>query len=232
MVDTVALADISKTHNRGCIRRFSALRAVLTADLYRYDGKVDARTFLKHYIFTPGYKYTVQMRICGWLRTKPAMAFGLYPLSKVLLLRSRYKFGFAIPEYMLIGPGLFINRFGGIYMNGDAVIGCNVNLTHGTMLGQANRGPRRGSPVVGNRVFLGAGAKVVGNIHIGHGSSIGSNAVVTKDVPPNGVMGGVPAKLLSTGGSEGYINRQVPKEMMTKCIDAFVGPVPSEFFDK
>ncbi|RYF05818.1 MAG: hexapeptide transferase [Oxalobacteraceae bacterium] len=225
------LSETSMAHSRGCIRRFRALRAVLAADLYRYDGRVNARTFLKHYIFTPGYKYTVRMRVCGWLRTKPVMAFGLYPLSKLLLLRSRYKFGFAIPEYMLIGPGFFINRFGGIYMNGDAVIGCNVNVTHGTMLGQANRGPRRGSPIVGNRVFLGAGAKVVGHIQIGNGSSIGSNAVVTKDVPLDGVVGGVPAKLLSIAGSEGYINRQVPADMMQRCINAFVGPVPKDFWN-
>lgn len=205
------------------------MRAVLAADLYRYDGRVDVQTFLKHYLFTPGYKYTVQMRVCGWLRTKRALAFGLYPLAKFILLRSRYRYGFAIPEYMLIGPGLFINRFGGIYMNGDAVIGCNVNLTHGTMLGQANRGERRGSPTVGDRVFMGAGAKVVGRILVGDDSSIGSNAVVTKDVPPSGVVGGVPAKLLSTAGSQGYINRQVPADMMRQCANAFVGPTPPNF---
>src|SRR3546814_15068748 len=84
------------------------------------------------------------MRSCGYLRTRKFMAFGLYPLAKWWLLRCRYKYGIAIPEYTVIGPGLFINRFGGIYVNGDAVIGANANLTHGAMLGQVNRGERAG----------------------------------------------------------------------------------------
>ncbi|SEN60490.1 serine O-acetyltransferase [Sphingomonas gellani] len=216
---------MSTAHRRGCVKRFRSLRAVLVADLYRYAGRTDMRSFLKHYAFTPGYKYTVIMRTCGYLRTKPAMALGLYPLFKLLLLRARYKYGIAIPEYTVIGPGFFINRFGGIYVNGDVVIGRNVNYTHGAMLGQLNRGPRAGNPVLGDRVLIASGAKIIGRIRIGHDCSIGANAVVTKDVPDTGVVGGVPAKLLSMGGSEGYINRQVPEALMRRCDDAFVGPV-------
>lgn len=163
------------------------------------------------------------MRGCGYLKTRRFHAFGLYPLSKWLLLRCRYKYGIAIPEYTVIGPGLFINRFGGIYVNGDAVIGANANFTHGIMLGQANRGARAGSPVLGDRVFLGAGAKVIGKIRIGDDCAVGANAVVTKDVPDGSVVGGIPAKLLSNEGSTGYINRQVPADLMRRCAGAFPG---------
>ncbi len=218
----------SKPHLRGCIPRLRSLRAVLAADLYRYAGRTGAQAFAKHYLFTPGYKYTVIMRTCGYLKTKPLMAFGLFPIAKCLLLRARYKYGIAIPEYTVIGPGFFINRFGGIYVNGDVVIGCNVNYTHGGMLGQLNRGPRAGNPILGDRVFMASGAKVIGAVMIGNGASIGANAVVTKDVPEDGVVGGVPAKLISTSGSEGYINRQVPDPLMNRCKGAFVGPVPWE----
>lgn len=224
------VGELGKPHRRGCIRRFSGLKAVLAADLYRYGGATGAKDFLRHYLFTPGYRYTVLMRVTGWLALKPAGALGFYPLFKLLLLRARYKFGIAIPEYTLIAPGFFINRFGGVYFNGDAIVGSNANITHGTMLGQANRGKFMGSPILGRRVFLGAGAKVVGRIRVGDDTSVGSNAVVTKDVVDQGVVGGVPAKLLSTAGSEGYVNRQVPEAMMQRCIDAFVGPVPDGFF--
>ena len=210
-------AALGKPHSRGCARTFAQLRLLLQADLYRYEGSISARAFWRHFLFTPGYKYTVLMRSCGYLRTWRFKAFGLYLLSKWLLLRARYKYGIAIPEYTTIGPGLFINRFGGIYINGDAVIGDNANLTHGTMLGQANRGSYAGSPILGNRVFLGAGAKIIGRIHLGDDCAVGANAVVTKDVPEKGVVGGIPAKLISQSGSDGYVNRLVPDELLQRC---------------
>jgi serine O-acetyltransferase len=160
------------------------------------------------------------MRTCGYLSTRPLWGFGLLPLFKFLQLRSRYKFGIAIPEYMVIGPGLFINRFGGIYLNGDAIIGANVNITHGVMLGQANRGPRAGSPILGDRVFLASGAKVVGRVSVGDDVSVGVNAVVTKDVPNNSVVVGIPGKIISQAGSEGYINNQVPEALLRQCLAA------------
>ncbi|KHK93583.1 serine O-acetyltransferase [Novosphingobium malaysiense] len=209
--------QLGKPHRRGCPRSFRHLRLLLQADLYRYSGRIDAKTFWRHFLFTPGYKYTVYMRSCGYLKTKRFQAFGFYLLLKWLLLRCRYKFGIAIPEYTEIGPGLFINRFGGIYINGDTVIGTNANLTHGTMLGQANRGSRAGSPVLGDRVFIGAGAKIIGHIHLGEGCIVGANAVVTKDVPENAVVGGNPAKLISEAGSGGYINRLVPEDLLQRC---------------
>jgi serine O-acetyltransferase len=192
------------------------------SDLSRYSDGLSVRSFFKNFIFTPGFRYTSIMRLCGYLKTKPLFAFGLYPAFKLLLLRYRYKFGIAIPEYTVIGPGLLINRFGGIYIGGDAVIGCNVNVTHGVLLGYTNRGPKAGCPVIGSRTFLGAGAKVIGQIIVGADAAIGANAVVTKDVPARGVVGGIPAKLISENGSVGYINRHVPAWLMAKCADPFM----------
>jgi len=149
------------------------------------------------------------MRLCGYARTGSLRRYLIYPPLKLLLLRYRYKYGIAIPEYTRIGPGLFINRFGNIMVNGDAVIGANCNITHGAMLGQLNRGPRAGSPILGDDVFLAAGCKVIGKIHLGDRCAVGANAVVTKDVPEDGVVGGIPARLISSNGSEGYINRRV-----------------------
>lgn len=182
---------------------------LILSDLYRYAGKVSATAFVKHFLFTPGFKYTSVMRMCGYLKGRNWGRMTLYPPLKLLLLHYRYKYGIAIPEYTQVGPGLFINRFGNIMINGDAVIGANCNITHGAMLGQLNRGPRAGCPILGDDVFLAAGCKVIGKIRLGNRAAVGANAVVTKDVPDDGVVGGIPAKLLSTGGSEGYINRRV-----------------------
>ena len=190
-------------------RRFRETRALIQSDLYRYAGDVRLRSFLRHFLFTPGFKYSTVMRLCGYLKQRRATKWTFYPPLKWLLLRYRYKYGIAIPEYTKIGPGLFINRFGGVMVNGDAVIGANCNNTHGSMLGQLNRGANAGSPVLGDDVFLAAGCKVIGHIRIGDRAAVGANAVVTKDVPDDGVVGGIPAKLISTKGSEGYINRRV-----------------------
>jgi serine O-acetyltransferase len=198
---------LSVAHTDGCARSFSALVDLLSKDLYRYSGKVTWKEFFKHFIITPGYKYTVWMRLCGFLKVQRWSRRTLYYLVKYILVRCRYKYGITIPEYTVIGPGFFINRFGGIYVNGDVVMGSNVNLTHGVVLGQMNRGPRAGSPVIGDRVFIGSGAKILGNIRVGSDAAIGANAVVTKDVPDGAAVGGIPAKVLSMEGSSGYVNR-------------------------
>lgn len=192
---------------------FRHVWALIKSDLYRYGGNVRFGTFMRHYFFTPGFKYTTVMRLCGYLKQRKPLKVTLYPVFKLLLLRYRYKYGIAIPEYTRIGPGFLINRFGGVMVNGDAVIGANCNITHGAMLGQLNRGPNAGSPVLGDDVFLAAGCKVIGHIRIGDRAAVGANAVVTKDVPDDGVVGGIPARLISTNGSEGYINRRVSPDV-------------------
>jgi serine O-acetyltransferase len=193
---------------------FRQLRALLRADLYRYAGNTGLKAWARHFGFTPGFKYTVWMRSCGWARQQPVARYTIFPLLKWILLRCRYKYGIAIPEYTRIGPGFFINRFGGIYIHHDAVIGCNVNLTHGTVLGHMNRGRNEGAPILGDRVFLGSGAKVIGKVRVGNDAAIGVNCVVTKPVDDMGVAVGIPGKTISHEGSDGYINRKASPAMI------------------
>ena len=106
-----------------------------------------------------------------------------------------------------MGAGLYIGHFGGIHVNEGAVIGNNCNIQQDVTLGKANRGKKAGAPVIGNNVFIGAGAKIIGRIHVGDGAAVGANAVVTKDVPAGAAVAGVPARVVSEQGSEGYVNR-------------------------
>jgi serine O-acetyltransferase len=91
-----------------------------------------------------------------------------------------------------VGRRLLIEHFGGIIVSGDAVIGDDVVIRQGVTIGLRRTG-RRGAPVIGNRVDIGAGAKLLGPIRIGDDAVIGANAVVLSDVPANALAVGVPA---------------------------------------
>jgi serine O-acetyltransferase len=211
--------ELSRPHTRGCLPSLRAVRLYLKADLYRYQG--DGRLkFWRHFLFTPGYKYTVWMRLTGWAMRRKSTRYTIGLPLKGILLHCRHKYGIAIPEYTDIGPGLFINRFGGIYVNGDAIVGSNVNISQMCLVGQTNRGARAGSPIIMNRVAISFGACVLGRVRIGAGAIVGANAVVTRDVKDKAVVGGIPAKVLSMDGSKDYVNRTVPEDLLAACYEA------------
>jgi serine O-acetyltransferase len=74
-------------------------------------------------------------------------------------------------------------------------------------LGQTKRGPRRGAPTIGDNVYIGPGARIIGAVVVGNNVAVGANCVVTEDVPDNAVVVGVPARVVSSEGSSGYVNR-------------------------
>jgi len=94
-----------------------------------------------------------------------------------------------------LGRRFRIDHFGGIIISGDAVFGDDCVVRNGVTVGLRNTG-MRGSPVIGNRVDIGAGAKILGPIRIGDDVAIGANAVVLKDVPSNSIAVGIPARIL------------------------------------
>ena len=106
-----------------------------------------------------------------------------------------------LPADCDIGPGLYIGHFGPIIINGRVKIGSYNNLSQGVTIGVVQRGSRQGVPVIGDRVYIGPNAIIIGGIEIGHDVAIGAGAVVTRSIPPLGVAAGNPAKILSREGS-------------------------------
>lgn len=100
-----------------------------------------------------------------------------------------------------IGGGFCIGHCFSIIVS-ECVIGDDVTIMQQVTIGSSRGGKRAGFPTIGNRVFIGAGAKIIGNVTIGDDVMIGANAVVTKDIPSGAVIGGVPAKVLSMDGKE------------------------------
>lgn len=113
--------------------------------------------------------------------------------------------GIDLPAAATVGRGFYIGHFGGIFVADEAVIGENCNISQGVTIGVSGRGDKRGAPRIGNRVYLGPGAKIIGPISIGDDVAVGANAVVVKDVPDNAVMGGVPAQVISLNGSADFV---------------------------
>lgn len=186
---------------------FKELTRLLTADLYRYTGRSSRAALLRELVLGDTFKYVFWFRVCRNLRGRGAYRFTLYPLARWFWRRYTYRFGIDIPLMTDIGPGLYLPHFGGIVINHDCRLGSNCTLSHGVTIGKTNRGERAGCPAVGDNVFIGPGAVIIGAIRVGNDVAIGANSVVTRDVPDSAVVAGAPARVLSLSGSAGYVSR-------------------------
>jgi serine O-acetyltransferase len=113
--------------------------------------------------------------------------------ARFISLFSRFLTGVEIHPSAVIGRRLVIDHGMGVVIGETAVIGDDVTIYHGVTLGGISLHKGRRHPSIGDGVIIGAGAKVLGPIHVGKGARIGSNAVVTKDVADDATMIGVPA---------------------------------------
>ena len=177
---------------------------MIKADLFRYQGNNTFRSFLKNFIFTPGFRYSYFLRKCTYLKQKKN--WFLYFIFRIPLERYMVKYGIGILVGTSIGRGLYIGHWGGIFVNVHAVIGENCNIQQGVTVGQTNRGKSQGSPVIGNSVWMGAHCVIVGNIKVGNNVLIAPGAYVNFDVPDNAVVIGNPGKVVSHKGTGGYID--------------------------
>jgi len=139
------------------------------------------------------------------MRQQPVLRV-FFPIAWLINRHQQIRFGIGISYKTSIGPGLYIGHEGGIVVSELAVIGKNCNLSHQVTIGVSRRGQRAGVPVIGDNVYIGPGAKLFGAIVVGDNAAIGANCVVTRDVPENGVVVGVPGRVISYEGSQGYIN--------------------------
>jgi serine O-acetyltransferase len=182
-----------------------AFWSVVGADLRRYGNDVSINIFVKRYLLTPGFKYTFWMRLTNCLRQKSLLWRPCYYLCRIMLHRCGVKYGIEIPYNTRIGPGLYIGHYGGIVVNYNVAIGQDCNINHEVTIGAKYGGKNPGVPVIGDRVYLGPGCKVIGGICLGNDVAVGANSVVVDSVPDFGVTAGVAAKVVSFNGSSEYV---------------------------
>lgn len=179
----------------------------IKADLYRYYGKADTKTFWRC-MRLPGFRFTYFLRKAA--AHKKRSIPGLF--YRWLVRHYRIKYGIQIGAETKIGKGLHIYHFGSIVVAPGATIGEYCSLTSCVTIGRANRGCREGSPTLGNRVFIGSGAVVAGRITIGDNVLIAPNAYVNFDVPSNSIAIGNPAKVIADANATlHYITNTIEK---------------------
>lgn len=179
---------------------------LISSDYKKYKNY--GGNFLTIVFFTQGFWAVLQYRIAN----------GVYRKIKIPVVRQIFLFicllwqkniemftGISIPASATIGHSFYIGHFGGIILNSKSIIGDNCNFSQGVTVGVSGIDEKRGVPVIGNNVYVGANAVVAGKITIGDNVLIGACSLVNTDVEANYVMLGVPAVKISEKGSKGYI---------------------------
>lgn len=122
-------------------------------------------------------------------------------LLRVRLRLLGERLGFEVPRGVF-GPGLSIAHHGTVTVNGEARVGRNCRLDTQTTIADV----RGRTPTIGDDVYIGSGARILGGVTIGDGVAVGANAVVVEDVPAGVTVGGVPARVISQRGSRGVLS--------------------------
>jgi serine O-acetyltransferase len=177
------------------------------SDLVRYRI-TEHRSYLAMMVMSPGLIASIYYRIGHWLwYAQGVPEILLYILRPFYLLGKRFievYSGISISPHAKIGRGFYIQNFGSIYV-GVSIIGDNCSIAQEVSIGIISNPDSHDIPVLGDRVFIGAGAKVVDPVSVGNDVAIGANAVVMSDLEECAVAVGVPAKTVSHKGSFEFI---------------------------
>ena len=159
--------------------------------------------------YMPQYRFVYWKRICEkYYRIKP-----VYYFVRLIYEHYRITYGIDIAAQTKIGRGLRIEHIGGIVINPKAVLGCNITLLNGVLIGAENRGKRKGVPTIGNEVWIGTNSIIVGNIKIGNNVLIAPGSYVNFDVPDNSIVIGNPAKIImNKDATESYLVNMIAQE--------------------
>ena len=152
---------------------------------------------LQPILYFKGYQAVQAYRIGNWLWRQ-----GRKDLAYFIQMRASEIFGIDIHPGARIGKGIMIDHAHSIVIGETAVVGDNVSMLHSVTLGGTGKEEEDRHPKIGDGVLIGAGAKILGNIKIGHCSRIAAGSVVLEEVPPCKTVAGVPAKIVGEAGCD------------------------------
>lgn len=181
------------------------LKEIINSDLFRMGGDISKKALLINILLNPEFKFIYIHRKCNYYRDKNKFKYIFY---RIKLYRLNLKYGFEISNRAKIGKGFKIDHRGAIVINPNAVLGKNVNVTSGVLIGQQNRGKKCGSPIIGNNVWIGANSSIVGKVKIGDNVMIAPGTFINFDVPSNSIVFGNPGIIkeceMATNGYIGW----------------------------
>ncbi|AEV38487.1 serine O-acetyltransferase [Pseudovibrio sp. FO-BEG1] len=162
-----------------------------------FDRDPACDRFLEPLLYFKGFHALQTHRLANWLWAQGREDFALYLQS-----RSSEVFQMDIHPQVPIGRGVFFDHGTGIVVGGTAVIEDDVSILQGVTLGGTGKVSGDRHPKIRQGVLIGAGAKVLGNLEIGHCSRVAAGSVVLKDVEPCTTVAGVPAKVVGEAGCD------------------------------
>jgi serine O-acetyltransferase len=189
-------------------RGFVPMRKALVRDFQAiFERDPASRSRLEVFLTYPGFHAIVLHRVAHLFHLG-----GWKLVARLISAFSRFLTGIEIHPGARIGPGFFIDHGMGVVIGETTEIGEDVTLFQGVSLGGngKDRGQKR-HPTLGNHVLVGAGAKILGNIRIGEGVRVGSNAVVLQSIPAHCTVVGIPGRVVRTkekGYPETFLDHQ------------------------
>ncbi len=162
-----------------------------------YERDPACHRFLQPLLFFKGFQAIQCYRVAHWLWRE-----GRKDLAYFVQMRVSEQFGVDIHPAARVGKGIMIDHAHSIVIGETAVVGDNVSMLHSVTLGGTGKQDDDRHPKIGDGVLIGAGAKVLGNIKVGHCSRIAAGSVVLNEVPPCKTVAGVPAKIVGEAGCD------------------------------
>jgi len=188
------LREISDEAMRSDGEISSCARADLVAVTERDPA---CNSFIQPLLFFKGFQAIQAYRVGHWLWKAGRKDMAYYFQSRISEV-----FNLDIHPAAVIGHGIMIDHAHSIVIGETAVVGNNVSMLHSVTLGGTGKQDDDRHPKIGDGVLIGAGAKVLGNIKVGHSSRIAAGSVVLHDVPPCKTVAGVPAKIVGSAGCD------------------------------
>ncbi len=207
-------ADLIRQTFKSMVRDRPEWSSTVRVDIQAYyDRDPACDRFLMPVLYFKGFHAIQTHRLAHWLWAEGRRDFALYLQS-----RSSSVFQTDIHPASRMGKGVFIDHATGLVVGETAVVEDNVSMLHGVTLGGTGKSGGDRHPKIRHGVLIGAGAKILGNIEVGHCAKIAAGSVVLASVPHNKTVAGVPARVVGESGCE-QPSRNMDQALPSQTMD-------------